>query len=80
MKKKKPTNIRTTFSDVPLFPEIFYWNDPKSLVPFTLQPDFPETFVNGKQSQKEQDEKCPLSKNQLVGANCEGDLSSAMLR
>ena len=67
MKKKK--NIRTTFSDVPLLPEIFCWNDPKSLVPFTLQPDFPETFVNGKQSQKEQDEKCPLSKHQLFGAN-----------
>ena len=69
-KNKKQTNITTTFSDVPLLPEIFYWNDPKSPVPFTLQPDFPETFVNGKQkSQKEQDEKCPLSKNQLVGAH-----------
>ena len=64
-KNKKQTNITTTFSDVPLLPEIFYWNDPKSPVPFTLQPDFPETFVNGKQkSQKEKDEKCPLSKNQ----------------
>jgi len=30
---------------------------------------FLETFVNGKQSKKEQDEKCPLAKNQLVGAN-----------
>ena len=67
MKKKK--NIRTTFSDVPLLPKIFFWNDPKSLVPFTLQPDFPETFVNGKQSQKEQDETRPLSKHQLFGAN-----------
>ena len=35
---------RTTFSDVPLLPEIFRWKDPKGRVPFTLQPDFPETF------------------------------------
>ena len=33
-----------TFSDVPLLPEIFLWNDQKSRVPFTSQPDFPETF------------------------------------
>ena len=35
---------RTTFPDVWLLPEIFHYNDPKSLVPFTFQPDFPETF------------------------------------
>ena len=38
---------RTTFSDVPLFPEIFRWNDPKSRVPFTFlnfQENFPESF------------------------------------
>ena len=35
---------RTTFSDVPLFPEIFYSNDPKSRVPFTFQSKFPKTF------------------------------------
>ena len=40
---------RTTSSDVPLLPEIFYWNNQKIHVPFTFQPDFPETFVNGKQ-------------------------------
>ena len=42
---------RTTFSDVPLLPEIFHWNDPKSHVPFTFQQDFPGTFcyINGKQ-------------------------------
>ena len=67
--KKKQINIRTTFSDVTFIPEIFCWNDPRSSVPFTLQPDFPETFVNGKQSQKEQEEKCPLSKHQLFGTN-----------
>ena len=49
--KKRNTNFRleccfrknrTTFSDVPLFPEIFRWNDPKSSVPFSFQPGFPE--------------------------------------
>ena len=35
---------RTTFSDVPLLPEIFRWNDPKSRVTYIFQPDFPETF------------------------------------
>ena len=44
--------MRSTFSDAPLLPEIFCWNDPKSLVPFTFRLDFPETFVNGKQSKK----------------------------
>ena len=34
---------RTNFSDVLLLPKIFRWNDPKRRVPFTLQPDFPET-------------------------------------
>ena len=32
----------TSFSNVLLLPEIFRWNNPKS-VPFTFQPDFPET-------------------------------------
>ena len=37
---------RTTFPDVPLLPEIFRWEaDPKSRVPFTFQPDFPESFL-----------------------------------
>ena len=35
---------RTTFSDIPLLPEIFHWSDPESRVPFTLQPDSPEAF------------------------------------
>ena len=35
---------RTTFSDVPLLPEIFRWNYQKSRVPFTFQPNVPETF------------------------------------
>ena len=26
----------------------FRWNDPKRRAPFTFQPDFPETFVNGR--------------------------------
>ena len=33
---------RTTFADVPLLPKIFHWEDPKSRVPFTFEPDFPE--------------------------------------
>ena len=33
-----------TFSDVPLLPEIFLWNNRKSRVPFTSQPDFQESF------------------------------------
>ena len=35
---------RTTFSDVPLLPDIFRWDNPKSRVPFTFQTDFSETF------------------------------------
>ena len=31
-------------NDFPLFLEIFRWNDPKSRVSFTFQPDFPERF------------------------------------
>ena len=38
----------TTFSDVPVLPEIFRCNDPKRRFPFTFQPDFPELFVNDK--------------------------------
>ena len=34
----------TTTSDVPLLSEIFRWEDLKSRVPFTFQPDFPENF------------------------------------
>ena len=33
----------TTFSDIPLLLAIFRWNDAKGHVPFTFQPDFPET-------------------------------------
>ena len=40
---------KTTFSDVPLLPEIFCREDLKGRVPFTFQPDFPEIFVNGKE-------------------------------
>ena len=34
----------TTFSEVPLFPEIFQWNKPKNHVPFTSQPEFSESL------------------------------------
>ena len=33
---------RTTFSEVPFIPEIFQWNEPKTCVPFTSQPEFSE--------------------------------------
>ena len=33
---------RTTFLEVPFIPEIFQWNEPKTCVPFTSQPEFPE--------------------------------------
>jgi len=34
----------TTVSEVPFIPEKFQWNEPKSRVPFTSQPQFPEFF------------------------------------
>ena len=54
--KKWNTNFRLEHSVrkkyVPLLPEIFRWNDPKSSVPFTFQPGFPETFCEcGKRPQ-----------------------------
>ena len=43
----RPEKNRTTYSVVPLLPEIYHRNDQRSLVPFTFQPVF--RFVNGKQ-------------------------------
>ena len=37
-------NNRSTFSDVPLHPEMFRWNDS-----FTFQPNFPDLLVNSEQ-------------------------------
>ena len=34
----------TTFLEVQFFPEIFHWNEPKTHVPFTTQPEFPESL------------------------------------
>ena len=34
----------TTFSGSPSIPENFLWNEPKSGVPFTSQPEFPKCF------------------------------------
>ena len=42
---------KTTFSDVPLLPEIFRWEDPKIRVPFTFHRISRKMFVNGKQPQ-----------------------------
>ena len=36
------------FKSAPLLPKLFRWYDTKSRVPFTFQPDFPETFCYGK--------------------------------
>ena len=44
-----PFHSTSVFSDVPLLPEIFRWNDPKWCVPFSAQPNFWKLFVNGKQ-------------------------------
>jgi len=38
----------TTFSEIPFIPENFQWNEPKSRVPFTTQPEFPEFFCKWK--------------------------------
>ena len=40
---------RTTFSDVPLLPEIFRWNDPRRFVPLLSNRIFWKLFENGKQ-------------------------------
>jgi len=34
----------TTSTEVPFFPDIFQWNEPKNHVPFTTQPEFPESL------------------------------------
>ena len=43
---------RTTFSEVPFIPEIFQWNEPKTCVPFTSQPEFPEFLGKWKTPRK----------------------------
>ena len=35
---------KSTFQMFPLLLDIFHWENPKSLVPFIFQPDFPENF------------------------------------
>ena len=43
---RKVSNGKTglPFSEVPFCPEIFRWNEPKKHVPFTTQPEFPESL------------------------------------
>ena len=41
---KFPPGNGTTFSGIPFIPENFQWNEPKSRVPFTTRPEFPEFF------------------------------------
>ena len=45
---KFPPGKQTTFTEIPFIPENFQWNEPKSRVPFTSQPEFPEFFGKGK--------------------------------
>ena len=37
-------SLRTIFTNVPVFLEIFYWKDPKIRVIFIFHPEFLETF------------------------------------
>ena len=53
-KKRKKNENWITFSDIPLCREIFRWTSQKAS--FRI---FGKLFVNGKRSQKEQDENCP---------------------
>ena len=39
----------TTYSEFAFVPGIFQWDEPKTLLPFTSQPELPEFVVNGKQ-------------------------------
>ena len=60
----------TTFSGIPFIPENFQWNEPKSRVPFTTRPEFPEFFgkwktPNGKDEPAEPDSQESLQ--QLAG-------------
>ena len=47
-----PLENRTTFSEVLHFLEIFQWNEPKNHVPFTAQPEFPESLGKWKTPNK----------------------------
>ena len=38
----------TTFSDFPLFLEIFQWDEPTKRVPFTAEPEIPEILTKWK--------------------------------
>ena len=38
----------TTFSDFPLFLGIFQWDEPTKRVPFTAEPEIPETLTKWK--------------------------------
>jgi len=38
----------TTFLEIPFIPENPQWNEPKSRVPFTSQPEFPDVFAKWK--------------------------------
>ena len=47
---KFPPGKRDYLSEIPFSPENVQWNEPKSRVPFTFQPEFPEFFGKWKTS------------------------------
>ena len=53
-----------------LLPEIFHWNDPESLVPFTFQLDFDETFCKWKTTEERKQSRDYLSDLGVVPCNC----------
>ena len=53
-----------------LLSEIFHWNDPESLVPFTFQLDFDETFCKWKTTEERKQSRDYLSDLDVVPCNC----------
>ena len=58
---------KTTVSDVLLLREIFWWNDSKNRVPFTSQPDFPETFLHMVNKNAQRDFPYPFCAGTFLG-------------
>ena len=54
----------TTFSEVPLFPEIYQLNKPKNHVSFTLRPEFPESLGKWKTPKKTENAQKTNLKNE----------------
>ena len=63
---------RSTFSEVPLLPEIFCWNDPKSQLPLAFQLEMVNNLVNGTKKKHFVNGKQPWSPRHTVKALFEG--------